>query len=99
MGSVWDLDTNSGNVFLYSQPNPGTIGVAEDTAAAEPCLLKPLTGNQVLKAQFSHQRTHNKQTLVRPCGVIYAHATMFGTEAVLNFFNTCTISRGLTNNL
>ena len=50
----FELDTNSGNVSLHSQPNPGTIGVAEDTAAAEPCPLKPLTGNQVLKAQFSH---------------------------------------------
>ncbi len=42
-------------------------------------------GNRVLKAQFGRRRTHNEQTLVRPCGIIYARATMFGTEAVSNF--------------
>lgn len=77
----FELD-NSGNVALHSQPDPGTIGMADDT---EPCPSKPPIGNRILKAQFGCRRTHNEQTLVRPCGIIYAHATMFGTEAVSNF--------------
>ena len=70
---------------VESRPDPGTIGVADDTAVSEPCLSKSAMGNQVLKAQFGRRRTHNEQTLVRPCGIIYTRATMFGAEAVSNF--------------
>ena len=80
----FELDM-SGNIALHSQPNPGTVGVSEDTVVMEPCPSKPVTGNRVIKAQFGRRRTHNEQTLVRPCGIIYARATMFGTEAVSNF--------------
>jgi len=59
----FELDTSSDNVTLHSQPNPGTIGVAEDAAAAEPCPSKPSIGNWVLKAQFGRRRTHNEQTV------------------------------------
>jgi hypothetical protein len=33
---------------------------------------------------LGRQRTHNEQTLIRPCGVIHARATMYGAEAVSN---------------
>ncbi|KAF8423005.1 hypothetical protein L210DRAFT_3322013, partial [Boletus edulis BED1] len=39
-----------------------------------------------VKAQFSRRHTHNEQTVVCPCGIILAHATFFGTEAVSNDF-------------
>ena len=82
------------NVQMHVEKNPGTIGVldTEMTGTAltatenEPCPSKSATGNRpLLKAQFGRRRTHNEQTLVRPCGVIFARATMFGAEAVSNF--------------
>jgi len=71
------------------QKNPGTIGVVDNatTDTLIECPSKSATGNrsETLKAQLGRRRTHNEQTLVRPCGVLYARATMFGAEAVSNF--------------
>lgn len=73
-------------VAMNSIKNPGTVGAADDAAEpTEPCPSKSAHGNQTLKAQFGRRRTHNEQTLVRPCGIIFARATMFGAEAVSNF--------------
>lgn len=43
-------------------------------------------GTQVpkTKTDLSRSRTHNEQTLIRPCGVILAHATFWNSEAVSN---------------
>lgn len=79
----FEIDKN-GSITVENRSNLGTVGVADDTAP-EPCPSKLATGNRVLKAQFGRRRTHNEQTLVRPCGIIYARATMFGAEAVSNF--------------
>ncbi|KAF8200372.1 hypothetical protein BJ912DRAFT_844352 [Pholiota molesta] len=79
----WFEVSNSGRVIIRNEPDPGTIGV--DDGAVEPCPSKATSGNCVVKAQFGQRRTHNEQTLVRPCGMIYAQATMFGAEAVSNF--------------
>jgi hypothetical protein len=80
--SEWfDIDAD-GNVAV-APVTPGSIGVADDTA--EPCPSKSGTGNRKIKAQFGRRRTHNEQTLVRPCGIIFARATFFGAEAVSNF--------------
>ena len=35
-----------------------------------------------LKAQFGWKRTHNEQVLVAPCGIILAHETFYGAEAI-----------------
>lgn len=72
-------------VTLHSEKNPGTVGVVDEVS--EPCPSKAPAGNNLkpLKALFNRRRTHNEQTLVRPCGVIYARATMYGAEAVSNF--------------
>ncbi len=75
----------AGNIIVCGINHPGTVGAENDAIIPEPCPSKPATGNRVLKAQFGRRRTHNEQTLVRPCGIIYARATMFGTEAVSNF--------------
>jgi hypothetical protein len=72
-------------VAIHTQKNPGTVGTLDDVLPRDPCPSKSAVGNQTLKAQFRRRRTHNEQTLVRPCGVIFAHATMFGAEAVSNF--------------
>ena len=40
------------------------------------------SGNQQAKAHFSRHRTHNEQLMVSCCGVILAHGTMFGAEAI-----------------
>ena len=79
----FEIDGN-GTITIENRPNLGTVGIADDMAS-EPCPSKLATGNRVLKAQFGRRRTHNEQTLVRPCGIIYARATMFGAEAVSNF--------------
>ena len=74
-------------VVIHTQKNPGTVGTLDDVLpqAQDPCPSKSAKGNRTLKAQFGRRRTHNEQTLVRPCGVIFARATMFGAEAVSNF--------------
>jgi hypothetical protein len=77
---------NGQQIVMDSVKNPGTVGIVDDTAEpVQPCPSKSAHGNQTLKAQFGRRRTHNEQTLVRPCGVIFARATMFGAEAVSNF--------------
>ncbi|KAF8801527.1 hypothetical protein BYT27DRAFT_7114765 [Phlegmacium glaucopus] len=81
-----DFETYSmlnNTVTILIEENAGTVGVADDTY--EPCGSKSAEGNKTFKAQFGRRRTHNEQTLVRPCGVIFARATMFGAEAVSNF--------------
>ncbi|KAH6894824.1 hypothetical protein BKA70DRAFT_1319560 [Coprinopsis sp. MPI-PUGE-AT-0042] len=75
--------TDPTGVALVVEPNTGTVGVEDDSTV--PCPSKSPAGNTVLKAQFGRRRTHNEQTLVRPCGLIFARATMFGAEAVSNF--------------
>ncbi|KAF8957605.1 hypothetical protein BDZ97DRAFT_1669810 [Flammula alnicola] len=70
-------------VTVDVQKNPGSVGVADEIP--EPCPSKSTAGNRTFKAHFGRRRTHNEQTLVRPCGVIFARATMFGAEAVSNF--------------
>jgi CxC6 like cysteine cluster associated with KDZ transposases len=85
---------SSGVTVTFSlQKNPGSVGVMDqdsETASLPgppvPCPSKSPAGNQpTFKALFGRRRTHNEQTLVRPCGVIFARATMFGAEAVSNF--------------
>ena len=67
---------------IHTQKNPGTVGTLDDIQQQDPCPSKSAVGNKTLKAQFGHWRTHNEQTLIRPCRVIFACATMFGAEAV-----------------
>jgi CxC6 like cysteine cluster associated with KDZ transposases len=35
-----------------------------------------------LQAQFGHQRTHNEELMVVPCGIILARQTFYGAEGV-----------------
>ncbi|KAF8964865.1 hypothetical protein BDZ97DRAFT_1659626, partial [Flammula alnicola] len=72
-------------IAVSVQKNPGSVGVTDSDVIPEPCPSKSAAGNRTFKAQFGRRRAHNEQTLVRPCGVIFAHATMFGAEAVSNF--------------
>ena len=83
----FEVDDSTNTVRLKSRANPGTVGTDDDGAVPplDPCPSKSASGNRVVKAQFSRRRTHNEQTLVCPCGIIYARATMFGAEAVSNF--------------
>jgi hypothetical protein len=83
----FEVDDNTNTVRLKSRANPGTVGTEANTTLPppDPCPSKSAAGNRIAKAQFSRKRTHNEQTLVRPCGIIYARATMFGAEAVSNF--------------
>jgi hypothetical protein len=39
-------------------------------------------GNRKPKAHFGRRWTHNEQLIVCCCGIIAAHATMFGVEAI-----------------
>ncbi|PPQ88323.1 hypothetical protein CVT25_012448 [Psilocybe cyanescens] len=63
--------------------NTGSIGTVD--TPTDDCPSKLAVGNWTFKAHFGHQRTHNEQTLVRPCGIIFAHAMMYNAEAVSNF--------------
>ena len=70
---VDDLD----KIVIHTQKNPGTVGTLDDVLPQDPCPSKSTKGNRMLKAQFGHWRTHNEQTLIHQCGVIFACATMF----------------------
>lgn len=102
----WYEVDGQGTISVFNEPELGTVGGGVDDEAAEkmekmelnPCPSKSHSGNRVFKAQFGRRRTHNEQTLVRPCGIIYARATMFGAEAVSNFlvgyhFHNCEVSK------
>lgn len=39
-------------------------------------------GNLKLRGTFGRRQTHNEQIIVRPCGIIIARATFFGSESV-----------------
>jgi hypothetical protein len=52
--------------------------IQEDGGAS--CPTKPETGNRKIRALFGRRRTHNEQIMVRPCGVIVARQTFFGSE-------------------
>ncbi|KAJ7688745.1 hypothetical protein B0H17DRAFT_938044, partial [Mycena rosella] len=43
---------------------------------------KDPSGNRKIRALFGRRKTHNEQIIVRPCGVIVAHATFLGSETV-----------------
>ncbi|KAF8230269.1 hypothetical protein L208DRAFT_1476566 [Tricholoma matsutake] len=75
------------DVHMFNAPNPPSIGVVDNAMDIEvPCPSKKLdTGNTKVKAQFGRRRMHNEQTLVHPCSIIFAWATMYGAEAVSNF--------------
>lgn len=60
----------------------GGITVLDDPVDVANCDGKPDGGNRKLWAFFGRRRTHNEQLLMRPCGVIIAHATFFGSEVV-----------------
>ncbi|KAJ7157856.1 hypothetical protein C8R43DRAFT_882879 [Mycena crocata] len=75
------FEAEDGDVHIHHAQNPGSIGV-DDTV---PCdAAKSDTGNRKFKALFGRSRTHNEQTLVRPCGVIVQHTTFYNAEAVSN---------------
>jgi hypothetical protein len=81
-GEVW-FENDNGVVQIFSDPTPVSVGIVDD--ASVPCeAVKSDLGNRKIKAQFGRRRTHNEQTLVRPCGVICARATFYGAEAVSN---------------
>ncbi|KIJ58235.1 hypothetical protein HYDPIDRAFT_103060 [Hydnomerulius pinastri MD-312] len=61
--------------------SPEVLDSEEVTLDVE-CNGKPEEGNRKLQARFGCRRTHNEQVMMRPCGVILARATFFGSEAV-----------------
>ncbi|KAJ7939533.1 hypothetical protein B0H13DRAFT_1941214, partial [Mycena leptocephala] len=86
----WNVDTaddietfhldNTGRLRIHSEDNPGSVGITDEACEAS----KSPTGNRKYKALFGRSRTHNLQTIVRPCGVIVAQAPFYNAEAVSN---------------
>ncbi|KAJ7936288.1 hypothetical protein B0H13DRAFT_1946806, partial [Mycena leptocephala] len=79
-----DIETfhldNTGRLRIHSEDNPGSVGITDEACEAS----KSPTGNRKYKALFGRSRTHNLQTIVRPCGVIVAQAPFYNAEAVSN---------------
>ncbi|KAK7016189.1 hypothetical protein VNI00_018973 [Paramarasmius palmivorus] len=72
-----------GDVRMMDPATSSSVGQAVD--GLDECgAKKSEQGNQVLKAIFSQQQTHNEQIAVCPCGVIVGRTTFHGTEAVSN---------------
>jgi hypothetical protein len=65
-----------------STTNTPSISILEDPDAVLECDGKADAGNRKLRAFFGYRRTHNEQLIMRPCGVILARATFFGSEAI-----------------
>lgn len=81
----WFEAAHGNTIQIFGAKNPGSVGVSDSNVENDDCEAKKSdTGNRKFKAQFGRRRTHNEQTLVRPCGVIFARATFFGAEAVSN---------------
>lgn len=90
--ALLDMDENewfevldSGDVRVYdaTAPESSTGQLDEKMASASArCEGKSETGNKKIRAQFTRQRTHNKEILVRLCGVIVARATLKSAEGV-----------------
>jgi hypothetical protein len=59
-------------LFTATSTTNGTIDSTIGTAQAR------------CKTDLSRSRTHNEQTLVRPCGVMIGHAAFYNAEAVSN---------------
>ncbi len=57
-------------------------GITVDAKANTICPQKPESGNRKVIARFGRRQTHNEQLMVRPCGMIIARATFFGSETV-----------------
>ncbi|KAJ6602853.1 hypothetical protein DFH09DRAFT_1470889 [Mycena vulgaris] len=71
---------DDGTVQINTENNPGSIGVTDEACAAS----KSETGNRKYKALFGRSRTHNLQTICRPCGILVAQAPFYNAEAVSN---------------
>ncbi|KAF8967557.1 hypothetical protein BDZ97DRAFT_1980385 [Flammula alnicola] len=49
---------------------------------SDACPQKPDSGIHRVSARFGRRQTHNEQLLVRPCGMIIARTTFYGSETV-----------------
>jgi hypothetical protein len=73
---------------LQADGEPLDEGIEEELQSVNPsqeaptCPQKPESGNQRVTARFGRRQTHNEQLMVRPCGMIIARATFFGSETV-----------------
>jgi len=71
---------------------PDSMVAEEDGGMSEEsieCDGKSSKGNShCLKARFGTRRTHNEELIMRPCGIILARATFYGSEAV-SAVNVC----------
>lgn len=52
----------------------------DEVESTAQCEDKPETGNRKLRALFGRRRTHNEQIFVRPCGIVVARETFYGSE-------------------
>lgn len=63
----------------YTSQSTGNESSAIDSGEFT-CEEKAATGNRKLRALFGRRRTHNEQLMVRPCGILVAHQTFYGSE-------------------
>jgi len=68
--------------------------ILAETEADPTCKEKDLDGKRRIRAQFGRQRSHNEQILVRPCGIVVARKTFFGSETTPQtiVFLTCSFN-------
>ncbi|KAF8964966.1 hypothetical protein BDZ97DRAFT_1659637 [Flammula alnicola] len=82
---------NAANFQLRPQLQRTTVATPPDEDTAIPvdpssegatCAQKPDSGIHRVTARFGRRQTHNEQIMARPCGMIVARATFFGSETV-----------------
>jgi hypothetical protein len=70
---------------LADEPNVDEDFHLDEQGGAYPAITADNTHavpRKKIKARFGRQRTHNKQLIVAPCGLIIACQTFFGAEGV-----------------
>ncbi|KAF8160312.1 hypothetical protein BJ912DRAFT_1026540 [Pholiota molesta] len=75
-GANFQLKSRLERKNLHEAPDEG-VEVVELT-----CSQKSASGNRQLRARFGRRQTHSEQLMVRPCGIIVARATFYGSETV-----------------
>ena len=67
---------------LFEDDEQGNVTATEGPASENTAMPK-----KRVRARFGRRHTHNEQILVAPCGMILAHETFYGAEAI----GTCAV--------
>ncbi|KAJ7578321.1 hypothetical protein C8J56DRAFT_1112406 [Mycena floridula] len=65
-----------------STPADEDADIPDEGIEEEECPSKHAEGNRILRAMLGRRQTHNEQLMIRPCGIIVARGTFYGSETI-----------------